>query len=66
MVKHAGSNSDDHAVEHCRVGSEAIARALAAALAKERMPVYELSPKFVRNPRSRKVDRYLRVFVERV
>jgi hypothetical protein len=64
MVKHAGSNSDEHAVEHCVVGNEAVAKALASALAKERMKYYELSPSQSKSPKYRSVARYLRAYVE--
>lgn len=66
MVKHAGSNSDAHVVEHCRVGSEAVANAIALKLMAEKMPAYEYSPRFMRNPRFRLVDRYSRVYTEKV
>ncbi len=66
MVKHAGSNSDAHAVEHCQVGSRASANAIVRALGAEKMPAYELPPKFARNPRYRSIDRYTLVYCEEI
>jgi hypothetical protein len=64
MVKHAGSNSDAHAVEFCRVGARDTAERIAATLLKERMKYYALSPKSSKSPKYRSVARYLRAYVE--
>lgn len=66
MVKHAGSNSDAHVVEHCQVESLESANQIVRLLGDEKMPSYELSPKLVKRPRRKMVPRYTRVYCEKV